>query len=115
MFTIAKERLVKDDTLSERTSLCPTEVITLLTLCLNATYLVYCNEYYQRKFRTAMGSPVSVTIANLVEYDIPFESNDISQGQVQPQRDFFSKDIHSIDLNIKVMAEAFTLCDGFER
>ena len=35
-----------------------------------------------------MGSPVSVTIANLVEYDIPFESNDINQGQVQPQKDF---------------------------
>ena len=53
-----------------------------------------------------MGFP-SVTIANLVEYDIPFENNDISQCQVQPQRDS-SKDIHSIDPNIKVMAEAFT-------
>ncbi len=67
MFTIARDWLVKDDTLSEKkTSLCPKEVITLLTLCLNATYLVYRNEYYQQKFGTAMGSPVSVTIANLV-------------------------------------------------
>ncbi len=56
-----------------------------------------------------MGSPVSVTIANLVEYDIPFENNDISQGQVQPQRDILVK-IYTvaIDPNIKVMAEAFT-------
>ncbi len=61
-----------------------------------------------------MGSPVSVTIANLVEYDIPFENNDTSQVQVQHQRDS-SKDIHSIDPNIKVMAEAFTLCVSFER
>ncbi len=109
MFTIAKERLVKDDTLSERTSLCPKEVTTLLTLCLNTTYLVYRNEYYQRKFWTVMGSPVSVTIANLVEYDIPFENNDISQDQVQPQRDILVK-IYTvaIDPNIEVMAEAFT-------
>ncbi len=39
----------------------------MLTLCLNATYLVYRNEYYQQKFGTVMGSPVSVTIANLVD------------------------------------------------
>ena len=42
------------------------EVVNLLRFCFNATYLSYQNEYYQQTFGTAMGSPVSVTVANIV-------------------------------------------------
>ena len=41
--------------------------ILLLELCLNATYLQVC---YQQRQGTAMGSPVFVTIANLVMEDV---------------------------------------------
>ena len=41
-------------------------VITLLDLCLNATYFSSRVENYQQIYGTAMGSPVSVVITNLV-------------------------------------------------
>ena len=63
-------RRLEDDTVSERTNLTIDSIITLLEFCLKATYLRYQGCYYQQIFGTAMGSPVSVTIANLVMEDI---------------------------------------------
>ena len=40
------------------------------TRCLNATYFAYQGTFYQQTFRTAMGSPVSVTVANLMMEDV---------------------------------------------
>ena len=45
-------------------------MISLLELCLGATFLRFRGVFYQQRFGTAMGSPVSVTIANLVMEDI---------------------------------------------
>ena len=42
----------------------------VLRFCLDATFLAYRGEYYQQTFGTAMGSPVSVTAANLVMADV---------------------------------------------
>ena len=42
----------------------------MLELCLNASYLQFQNVVYQQVHGIAMGSPVSVTIANLVMEDI---------------------------------------------
>ncbi len=50
--------------------LSPNEVTNLLSFCLNATYLSYKGHFCQQTFGTAMGSPVSVTVANLVMEDI---------------------------------------------
>ena len=61
---------MEDASLLDRTKLSPDEVMTLLVFCLNATYLVYQGTYYQQTFGTAMGSPVSVTVANLVMEDV---------------------------------------------
>ena len=41
-----------------------------LQYCLDATYLTFKGVHYQRTFGTAMGSPVSVTVANLVMEEI---------------------------------------------
>ena len=38
--------------------------------CLDATFLAYRGDFYQQTFGTAMGSPVSVTVANLVMEDV---------------------------------------------
>ena len=42
----------------------------LLVFCLSATYLAFRGSMYQQTYGTAMGSPVSVTIANLVMEDV---------------------------------------------
>ena len=63
---VAHRRQEKDETLSDRTTLTVDNIIVLLDLCLKATYLMYRGCCYQQIFGTAMGSPVSVTVANLV-------------------------------------------------
>ncbi|XP_062518280.1 uncharacterized protein LOC134193468 [Corticium candelabrum] len=66
---VMKSILQQDDSLQERTSLCPDDVILLLNTCLTSTYFSYKNLFYQQKEGTAMGSPVSPIVANLfMEY-----------------------------------------------
>ena len=63
---VAKQRL-REDVSSEKRTFLPVDVlIDLLSFCLNTTYFVYDRTYYQQVFGTAMGSPVSAVIANLV-------------------------------------------------
>ena len=42
------------------------EVIDLLTLCLKSTFFQYDRNFYQQLHGTAMGSPVSVVVAEIV-------------------------------------------------
>ena len=67
---IARRRLETDTSLVSRTSLSPGELTELLTFCLNATYFSFRGRFFQQTFGTAMGSPVSVSIANLVMEDV---------------------------------------------
>ena len=67
---VARRRLEADETLSDRTCLSVDEVVTLLELCLGATFMSFRGVHYQQSFGTAMGSPGSVTIANLVMEEI---------------------------------------------
>jgi hypothetical protein len=46
------------------------DIIDLLSFCLNTTYFVLEGCCYQQVFGTAMGSPVSAVIANLVMEDV---------------------------------------------
>jgi hypothetical protein len=46
------------------------DIIDLLSFCLNTTYFVFEGCYYQQVFGTAMESPVSAVIANLVMEDV---------------------------------------------
>ena len=79
---VARERLSADQSLVDRTALSPDEVATLLEFCLGATYLSYRGEMFQQVFGTAMGSPVSVTVANLVMEDV--EQRALTSCTVQP-------------------------------
>ena len=54
----------------QRTSLPVEDIIDLLSFYLNSTYFVFEGCYYQQVFGTAMGSPVSAVIANLVMEDV---------------------------------------------
>ena len=67
---VAQQRLSDDETLPVHTSLDVLEVVQLLKFCLCATYFSFRGKYYQQMFGTAMGSPVSVMLANLVMEDM---------------------------------------------
>ena len=67
---ITNNRLCGDSTLNDRTSLSINQVVTLLRFCLSATYLAYRGKFYQQTFGTAMGSPISVVVANLGMEDV---------------------------------------------
>ena len=68
--SVAQRRLQEEDSLGEPTSLCVEEVMKLVLFCLSATYLAFRGSVYQQTYRTAIGSQVSVTIANLVMEDV---------------------------------------------
>ena len=59
-----------DPALPERTELLVDDIVNLLTLCLNATFLEFRGKVYQQVLGTAMGSPVSIVISNLVMEDV---------------------------------------------
>lgn len=67
---VARRRLELDSTLGLRTNLTTDELVQLLTFCLGTTYLSFRGRVLQQKFGTAMGSPVSVSAANLVMEDV---------------------------------------------
>ena len=67
---VARRRLEKDQTFPERTDLSVDNIVDLLTLCLNATFLQFRGKVYQQVHGTAMGSLVSVVIANLLMEDV---------------------------------------------
>ena len=49
---------------------CVSRICTLLNFCLNATYVAYKGVFYKQTQGTAMGSPVSVNVADLVMEDV---------------------------------------------
>lgn len=59
-----------DPSLPNRTSLTVDNICSLLSLCLDATYLVFKGKVYWQIHGTATGSPVLVVVANLVMEDI---------------------------------------------
>ena len=54
----------------EHASLSVNDIIDLLTLCLHTTFLFFTGKVYKQVHRTAIGSPVSVVVANLMMEDV---------------------------------------------
>ena len=117
---VTRERLLGDPSLSDRTSLTVEDICSLLKLCLEATYLSFRGKIYQQLHGTAMGSPVSVVIANLVMEDI--EQKALSTFHTPPRFwrryvddtctilpgdlvDSFHSHLNSIDNNIQFTVE----------
>ena len=67
---VARERLMGDNRLSEHTLLSPDDICELLSFCLSLTQFQFGERYYEQIHGTAMGSPVSVVVANLVMEDL---------------------------------------------
>ena len=79
---VAEERLREDASLGQRTSLPVEDIIHLLSFCLKTTQFTYNGTYYQQVFGTAMGSPVSAVIANMVIEDV--EQRALATSPVKP-------------------------------
>ena len=79
---VAEERLREDVSLGQRTSLPVEDIIHLLSFCLKTTQFTYNGTYYQQVFGTAMGSPVSAVIANMVMEDV--EQRALATSPVKP-------------------------------
>ena len=60
------DRLKCDSELKIRCKLNINEIMNALDLCLDNTYLFFCKKFYRQIFGVAMGSPISVIVANLV-------------------------------------------------
>ena len=79
---VAEERLREDASLGQRTSLPVEDIIHLLSFCLKTTQFAYNDTYYQQVFGTAMGSPVSAVIANMVIEEV--EQKALANSPVKP-------------------------------
>ena len=79
---VPTNRLRYDDSLWQRTSLPLEDITDLLSFCLNTTQFVFEGTYYKQVFGTAMGSPISAVIANLVLEDI--EHRALTTAPVSP-------------------------------
>ena len=66
---VEEERLREDASLGQRLSLPVEDIILLLSFCPKTTQFAYNGNYFQQVFGTAMGSPVSAVIANMVMED----------------------------------------------
>ena len=56
--------------LSQSINLSTTDLIIWLEICLNSTNYTFCGKHYKQVFGTAMRSPVSSVVANLVMEDV---------------------------------------------
>ena len=62
---IVKQRLKRDNTLPQRTSMSIPQITSLLEFCLSHTYFLFQGMYYEQVQGAAMGPPISPLIANI--------------------------------------------------
>ena len=67
---VARRRVESDLSLPERTDLSVDDIVGLLSLCLDVTFLSFREKVHQQVHGTAMDSPVSVVVAKLVMEDV---------------------------------------------
>ncbi len=63
---VVQDLLEKDNTLTDRTNISISHIIELLESCLRLTYFIYDGQIYSQVEGTAMGSPVSPIVANIL-------------------------------------------------
>ena len=78
-----RNKLLKDETLSSRTSLNSNEVISLLNFVLANNYFIYDDKIYKQIHGCMMGTPVSPVVAYLCMETI--EEVAINSSEVQPK------------------------------
>ena len=123
VINIIQQRLAKDTELHQRTI---NHITTLLEFCLKSTSFVFQGQYYQQMDGAAMGSPLSLIVANIFMEKFEKEALDTAPHtpslwkryvddtfviQEEQHKDEFFHHMNSIDPNIKFTAET-TKADG---
>ena len=94
-------RLRRRGSLGQRTSLLVEDIIHLLSFCLKTTQLAYNGTYHQQVSGTAMGSPVSDVITNIVMEDV--EQRALATSPVKPF--FWKRYVDYVDDYISAVSE----------
>ena len=117
---IIRSKLEHDADLSNRTSMSADNIIELLSFCLNNTYFVFQEEFYEQTRGAAMGSPTSPIVANI--FMKAFENKAIETAlhppriwkryvddtfvlQDQAHKEEFLQHINTVDQSIKFTVE----------
>ena len=77
-----KKLLEEDPELHKRTSLSVKNITRLMEYCLTSTYFIFQVRFYEQQDGTAMGSPISLIVANL--YMEQFENQAINTAPHTP-------------------------------
>ena len=117
---IIRSKLEHDADLSNRTSMSADNIIELRSFCLNNTYFVFQEEFYEQTRGAAMGSPISPIVANI--FMEAFENKGIETAlhsprigkryvddtfvlQDQAHKEEFLQHINTVDPSIKFTVE----------
>ena len=65
VLNIIEQKLANDKELQQRTTMSIKHIIRLLEFCLRSTYVVFQGQYYKQVEGAAMGSPLSLIVANI--------------------------------------------------
>ena len=74
-----------DSSVRAQTAMDVDDIMILLRLCLNTTYFQVNGKFYKQKQGTAMGSPVSVVIANLFMEELEQKSLETRDAEPEPE------------------------------
>ena len=77
---VIEDLLAEDDTLRDRTTLLPTDIVSLTGL--NTTYFHFGGNFYEQVEGVAMGSPLFPVVANIYMQD--FESQVLVTAPLKP-------------------------------
>ena len=80
--TISRRKLELDQELHKRTTMKAEQIISLLEFCLKTTYFQFHGRFYEQLQGAAMGSPISLIVANLCMED--FQIKAINSAEYPP-------------------------------
>ena len=79
---VMEDLLADDDTLKNRTTLLPADIVSVSRLCLTTTYFQFGGDFYEKVEGVAMGSPLSPVVANIYMQD--FEQGAVTTAPLKP-------------------------------